>query len=58
MDNPNNLNIRQVIRQETRKFDDEVSQHRLMWYSEMSLYASVASALIGLMNLFVVWRSA
>lgn len=51
-------NIRQVIRQENRKFDDDVSQHRMMWYSEMSLYASVASALIGLMNLFVSWRSA
>jgi hypothetical protein len=49
--------IRTAIRQETRKFDDEVSQHRLMWYVELGLYASVASALIGLLNLFVSWRS-
>lgn len=49
--------IRKAIRQETRKFDDEVSQHRLMWYTELGLYAGVASALIGLLNLFVSWRS-
>jgi hypothetical protein len=49
--------IRKVVRQENRKFDNEVSQHRMMWYTELALYASVASAIIGVLNLFVGWRS-
>lgn len=49
--------IRKAVRQENRKFDEEVSQHQLLWYTELSLYAAVASALIGLLNLFVGWRS-
>jgi hypothetical protein len=48
--------IRKVVRQENRKFDEEVSQHRMMWYVELTLYSSIASTLIGLLNLFVGWR--
>ena len=50
--------IRKVVRQENRKFDDEVSQHRMMWYVELTLYASVASVLISVLNLFVGWLHA